>query len=280
MKTKMFIFAIAMGAIFASCNKNEVKEDNFRIETSDRFENLYSQINTLNASYVSEYPIEGKQKCKFWKRIKLIALCDLTGAIVGGSVAGGAGAIGGAILLSLGGAIGPLPNVEYTTAYNSNEVGQYTLETYDVGSIHNTLILEILEENPDLYEQNFDFTHLTNLVEAKMLQHGLDFSREQIGDVLNQTTSMRIIEDVLTANDENQAINRLVSRYPNLKSEFQVVNLYLEQIKTISNEEVAINYTNDVIKIIEESAVPVEAKKQINSGIAVFANSTLLWNDN
>lgn len=263
----LFIFALV------SCDKNE----NITQKKENSFNELQSNISTLNNIFYTKHSISQTniQKGPFWNRLKLIAISDLSGAICGGLAAGGAGSVGGAILFSLGGAIGPLPEGYVVT---TNTIPSIKTNGIEIGEIHNIIIQEIIEENPTLFNEPFNSARLIDLVNAKLIQHNIDtVPKSKLNLIFNQK-SKEMTDAIQQSNSVSEAMNILSSSKPELKSEVAVIEQYLNTVSQIKDQEVRIEYTQEFMDVVEQSNIPISSKDQINSGLVVFENSSVLWN--
>lgn len=273
MKKIIYIFTI-LALVLTSCDKNEslsqTKEDSFNV--------LYNSINTLNYNFSTKNSLNSLsqndiQKIPFWKRLKLIAVCDLSGAIIGGTLAGGGGALGGAILFSLGAVLGPS---EYVVA-NSSSIPTIEFEDNNLGEMHNIIINEIIEENPTLLNSDFDATLLIELVTAKMIEHNIDISANNNFNQIFNVESKTMTDNILKSESISEAMDVIVNSRPELRLETVAIERYLNMAVQIRDQETRLDYTQEFMNVVDKSNIPVSSKQQINSGLAVFENSSVLW---
>lgn len=197
----------------------------------------------------------------------------MSGAIIGGTLAGGGGALGGAILFSLGAVLGPS---EYVVA-NSSSIPTIEFEDNNLGEMHNIIINEIIEENPTLLNSDFDATLLIELVTAKMIEHNIDISANNNFNQIFNVESKTMTDNILKSESISEAMDVIVNSRPELRLETVAIERYLNMAVQIRDQETRLDYTQEFMNVVDKSNIPVSSKQQINSGLAVFENSSVLW---
>ncbi len=149
----------------------------------------------------------------------------------------------------------------------------YLTDTTNLGAIHNATILQSLLDK-DLYFDNTE--ELVKSVRNALQKLGFETSNFDV-----KTTTREIDNFFATIYDTNISVmyERLTTKYPERKEEFQILNHYLSTIETLTNIEDIIEFSQEYINIINQSKISHPSKKTLRSNISIAPASHQLWQE-
>lgn len=281
---------------FGACSSNEyIPNEEKKIETNDAYTSLSRKLDLYNQSYLM---VNSCPQTRGWwskwnwfnNRGKYIISCDALGARIG-SRWGGWGFLGGAVGASL---IAALCNREYqietfdekfTCELQDNTIAvapaddnisnHQTFILDSVGYYHNEIILSIERRNPDIYNQKLNTDEVMSIVSGEM--KALNFSMPDeaiIKEVFYETSTLVPNKDVFLS--EETFVAHIESVKPEYVQDYKIISDYLTTTQMIAKENIQ-EYTEGVVKVVQESELCKEEKQALVGSILVGGNSALLW---
>lgn len=311
MKNLLLLFLGTL--LFCSCSSTDVNEEmmtNQEISTSQIINHdvaaAQAQIDSLNhVIFPEQIQTRGFFK-NFFKKFVAIVVSDAVGGLFGFTYGNGLGAAIGAVMASSAAALTPVEdislftrsdNLEQTYKFIPMNSCELSLDSSllpalqdgqadrcskedSIGFYHNMILLKLAELNEDGYS---NFNDLKQAI-AKEGTKIYNISENVILDNLNQNDRIykAIFSKMNDTTTENVSLDDIFSFYIGL---FPERSDELSLLKTFFNglgkkEEIPNKgeYLNKVLKIIEESSMSSDTKRDLRNSVIVANASYQLWN--
>ena len=269
----IFVAVMALGLV--SCNNEVViQDDTTKIEA---FENLFSEIEVLNSSFQFD---DHCYELRWWRpNWRNVAHADVVGAAAGFYGAGPLGALGLGTIFSV---VALLLDPVFNNSIDLNDwqdgVPMHILGNDEIGALHNKFIREILLENPKMLQGNVSTDEVISLVNAKLNEHNFASSETELRRMMD-SDALTVIDKIVRSDNLVYTMGELVRFYPGLKKEFQVIASVAAGVERIRTEETMVEYTLEVLNVVNASNIPTASREIINASLVVYANSFALWGD-
>lgn len=289
MKNAIYLFCVMGLMSLMACSNDQEQavpsgSENQVIKT-ETFAQLNVRLKAYNEQF-GEHKFDRVHTRGFWGKLWKVVKADFYGGLAGGGIvlAGsshsgysfgsvargvGAGALVGAVLGSLHESLSRIDSQSSMKIEDKAflcESGDLCLVD-SVGYYHNTIIQEIINENPQLSLK--DSLKIHRIVENKICKI-IDVPEQEVKEAT---------ENYLKVKNEMKVVDsqELKRRFPQLKEEIDVAELYFENVSCLTTEEDVKEYTKGIRNIVAESKVPTESKCILNSSTSVAMNSYMLW---
>ena len=281
MRNLLFV-VVALLATLVSCSHEsniQIKEQN----DEEAFVMLMNEISMYNAGF----GVDTKAGGGFWRRLGRVAAADGLGFAVGSVGGPGVGLLSG-IFSSFFAACRELMTATFTKTNSGTIVlsddklysnsGLTTLTECDyMGEIHNVILEEIYEENPDCFT-SFTDSQMLAAIQQKIKKH---YPSENVSSSdINLSDTKQLVNAVL--NPEltiTQAFDKVRKQYPSKVAEINVIEQYCAAVSSIDDNETVKDYTDGFHSVLDDSTIDDSTKKSIKSTISVAGNSRLLWSE-
>lgn len=273
-KIRLIVLVLAFAGLVCSCSKQH--------ESASESEPVtYEQLTQSLGEYSSTFTSSVETKRPFWRALGRIVMCDAFGAAVGGSMLGPGGSLFGAIAGSLAQFVTEIIEINYAAEetpsldnfYNRGislyGSGMLLDESDSLGILHNQILGSILDEQPDIANMTDD--EINALIIDKI---------DEAGQILPFTTATdyRFYSELCEGGDPDGMFDDIVSRYPSIRKEMQVVKIYFETIANIDENDIP-EYTRGFRLIVDRSNTIGISKSLIISTISVAGSSKLFWKE-
>lgn len=269
--------AVVISVLGYACTREKIHPSKVDPKTEIAFDNLNLEISALNA----KYPEITQTRGWFWRWFKRVCLADAIGALLG-SKGGGAGALYGAIKLSLGAAFSGgyvvvIPEADsYLSNIRTNE-HFYCVDTSDsVGMLHNRIISDIYNENGD-FVNTMNQEDLQTAILQKMVMYCGDLPSNFLLKISEINEDVAMSENLLEEADSDVSIESIKAMFPEYTNELEVVKVYCDKLELLSTPELKADYTEELVLTIEASAIPEESKELLETSVKVGGNSNAMW---
>lgn len=279
MKTTRFLAILAAVILgFVACEK---KDNTQNIEsdviTEQAYADLFQQLDAYNSTF--EFDSSNgymQKKGGFWDWLKRVVSYDASGTIVGAIVAGTPGSIACGVMFSLYGAV-TNPYSEDITS--SDFINKPTFEIVDneVGVWHNRIIEEVLTDYPDMLNGGYTENELIEIIGGKLELHNISTTKE-LENIYNGKNAS-LIKEMTQATDAQAITISMQKAYPALQKEIQVLDEYMTNVERNTTLAQKVEYTEGVVRLVNNSNIPLQSKQMINSAASVHINSTALWGE-
>ncbi|MGM9736725.1 MAG: hypothetical protein ACI3ZL_09975 [Candidatus Cryptobacteroides sp.] len=281
MKKLFYVFIVALTALVSCSHENDSTINEISEECS--FNELMNEIETYNA----EFGIGTKANGGFWRRLGRVAAADGIGFAVGSVGGPGVGLLSG-VLSSFFAACRELMTATFTKAASNvielsddklySNASQASLSECDyLGEIHNLILEEIYEENPDCFS-TFTESQIIAAIQQKIANYypneNIPSSAVDIDDTKNLVNV--ILNPDLTI---TQVFDNVRLKLPSKVNEINVIEQYCATVSAIDDNEVVIQYTDGFRTVVDESDIADDSKDNIKSTVSVVGNSRLLWSE-
>ncbi len=277
MKKSVIVLCAFIATLFVvcSCSENSKMSEQHQ-ESESSYEQLELALNAYSDSYVSSTETKGP----FWKRLGNIFMCDGIGAAAG-SLMGPGGSLFGAVVGSTFRFIYELIDHGLDCQSTQNLVDFYdrSARLYDeqdsldaadsLGLIHNRLITEILEENPNI--MSLSDIELNRIINDKVCEYSSLSVRYSIDDF--RTFSL------LSKSESSESLyNDALGKYPTLEKELRLVKIYADNVANLE-ENLIPEYSLGFKEIVEASEIEDSSKEIVKSAVSVTGSSKLMWQE-
>lgn len=295
--------------IFIYCMSSCSSDESISTPVIDK-QSAYNELNenlaTYNAVFWNENNIP--QTRGFWKRLRGYLLADAGGALVG-SAFGGWGALFGAVFSSA--VAGPCyaeyevvskneliivddlpikpvntkpktrnspdmetpmkPDIQSYSEINSN----VTVTNSGIGYLHNTILTNINQKHPHIYQQSSDYGTMAQYIVTEMKEYDYKISETE-KNILIEKVNSSIPQGYADPNVELIAL--LKNAYPEFSEELSVLDNFSTNIQSLTNDiELVKKYLDGYLQTIQNSNLTESQKEILKSSIEVAANSAVLW---
>ncbi|WP_175630825.1 hypothetical protein [Bacteroides acidifaciens] len=295
-KTTIVLTSIFILLFLGACSSNEFTPNGEEKVKADAYTQLSENLDLYNQSYLK---VNTCPQTRGWwhkwnwfnTRGKYIVSCDALGARVGARW-GRWGALGGAVGASLIAALFSDNQVvtvddkftcklqNASLPLNSNEdrmIDSESLELDSIGYYHNEIMLSIERKIPDVYNQNLDTDEVMSIVSGEMKELDCPMPEERIiKEIFNETSALIPSKDIFLS--EEAFVSHLESVQPEYLQDYKIINDYLITTQKIAKENIQ-DYTEGVVRVVQESELQQEEKQALVGSILVGGNSVLLWTE-
>ncbi|MDR0798626.1 MAG: hypothetical protein LBN18_02565 [Dysgonamonadaceae bacterium] len=271
---------------FASCSKDESipneSIDNQTFNNLRAFADLNAQLDDLNSTFVMQSSTLPELRWS-WKKFWKIAKADLTGAGTGAGVGNTVGGIGGAIV---GGIIGAVvysleaAQTQSAVISGNNTTGNALVfdisdaREDSIGYYHNLIITALIQNNPQIINASAD-EKMNAVVDQVQKYFPDEMTKFNISNFRSNILS-NLESDIEILTIEENPFPTLAQRYPELQSEFVVMEKYVTTVSSL-NPELQEDYSAAVIQIVDKSDISSTSSSVIKSAVSVGINSSRLW---
>lgn len=272
---------MALAALISCSRENDARiKEQHDVQS---FTDLMNEIDMYNAGF----GIDTKANGGFWRRLGRVAAADGLG-FAAGSVGGpGVGLLSG-ILSSFFAVCRELMTATFTKSGSDvvelsgdklySNAGQTDLSGCDyLGEIHNMILEEIYEENPDCFS-SFSEVQIMTVIQQKLEKYYPD---ENVSpSAVDVTDTKKLVNTVLDPNlTITQVFDKVRSELPSKTKEIDVIEKYCATISSIDENEDVIAYTDGFRTIVDGSDINDDSKENIKGTVSVVGNSRLLWSE-
>lgn len=281
MKKLFYVFIVVLTTLVSCAHENDSTINEISEECS--FNELLNEIEIYNA----EYGIETKANGGFWRRLGRVAAADGLGFAIGSVGGPGVGLLSG-ILSSFFAACREIMTATYTkTTSDAIELSedklysnssQTTLSECDyLGEIHNLILEEIYEDNPDCF-LSLSESQIITAIQQKLTKY---FPNENVQSSAVDIDDTKDLVNVILNPDLTitQVFDNIRLRLPSMDREIDVIEQYCATVSSIEDNEIVIEYTDGFHTIVDESDINDDSKENIKSTVSVVGNSRLLWSE-
>lgn len=165
-----------------------------------------------------------------------------------------------------------------TIAVAPNDDNMYINQTFildSIGYYHNEIMLSIERKVPDIYNQKLNTNEVMSIVSGEM--KALNFSMPEepvIEEIFNETSALVPSRDIFLS--EETFVAHIESVKPEYVQDYKIISDYLTTTQMIAKENIQ-EYTEGVVRVVQESELQKEEKQALVGSILVGGNSALLW---
>lgn len=279
---------------------------------------LDKQLDDYTHAFLKQHPQRARGFFSFLRKIVRVVVADAGAAVVGSLGGPATGVIVGATASALTAAddnINVTISSSTTTSTSESAVAtldETTAEADVIGTLHNELLIEVYKEYPNLNElpeaeieriikKVFDekFANDPRLKEEHTNTTGgpvdgnmsIDAPSSGVSPDIADRPSTRLLIDNLKLEDPSALPSPVfgISKPDNLSSTIsafakidldksKILAKYVRNVSELEGVKDLRDYTRGIQKIIKKSSVSKKAKKELQTFIAVAANSRILWN--
>ena len=147
---------------------------------------------------------------------------------------------------------------------------QDSLDAADsLGLIHNRLITEILEENPNI--MSLSDIELNRIINDKVCEYSSLSVRYSIDDF--RTFSL------LSKSESSESLyNDALEKYPILEKELRLVKIYADNVANLEDNLIP-EYSLGFKEIVDASEIEDSSKEIVKSAVSVTGSSKLMWQE-
>ncbi len=147
----------------------------------------------------------------------------------------------------------------------------YHNDSTNFGAFHNAVILNLLLED----DMDFNTTQELATSTLKSLSElGFDTSNISIDALVNDIDCF--FENTYS-DDTDIMFNRLISKYPERKSELQILKNYIGTVEDFDSIDDIKDFTDGYTAIINQSQIKKSEKEKFTSNISIAPASRQLW---
>ena len=138
-----------------------------------------------------------------------------------------------------------------------------------LGLIHNRLITEILEENPNV--MSLSDIELNRIINDKVCEYSSLSVRYSIDDF--RTFSL------LSKSESSESLyNDALEKYPILEKELRLVKIYADNVANLEDNLIP-EYSLGFKEIVDASEIEDSSKEIVKSAVSVTGSSKLMWQE-
>lgn len=292
MKKEIFFLLMLFTLIFASCsNDGAIGTTGAEVASEESvqpsgLEDLRGKIVSVNDSLM----LHGTMSRGWWNRFLRRIMADAVGAMFGNLYGGPAGAVIGAASFSVAAVANEYEangqpditqcivrdvdlNANNYIPYTPNESTRNMLDS--IGYYHNKAILEAYSQNKTISKDDLPKVLLEEV--KKDMPYASDISH--IDTLAINTKYKRFIAIDKQYKGENlfEYTKHLNKNYPRNKVEINIISDFVEGLACAKLQECPSDYTEVVLKIIDESDIPAVTKQDLRNGVIVGYASSKLW---
>ena len=146
-----------------------------------------------------------------------------------------------------------------------------------LGEIHNLILEEIYEDNPDCF-LSLSESQIITAIQQKLTKY---FPNENVQSSAVDIDDTKDLVNVILNPDLTitQVFDNIRLRLPSMDREIDVIEQYCATVSSIEDNEIVIEYTDGFHTIVDESNINDDSKENIKSTVSVVGNSRLLWSE-
>lgn len=147
---------------------------------------------------------------------------------------------------------------------------QDSLDAADsLGLIHNRLITEILEENPNI--MSLSDIELNRIINDKVCEYSSLSVRYSIDD-------FRTFSQLSKSESSESLYNDALEKYPILEKELRLVKIYADNVANLEDNLIP-EYSLGFKEIVDASEIEDSSKEIVKSAVSVTGSSKLMWQE-
>lgn len=277
MRTKFLVLLLCC-FYCVSCSDDMKPKMKESLEIEASYSKLNETLSAYNQDFIASHPTVPTTR-GFWKWFKAVLFCDATGALIGSSLGTGGAIVGGIIFSALGGGCAySVPTSKPSTECAIvNSIPLLDEQCDSVGFIHNSILLEIAEENEGIFEKNVTAKQWIELVIPKAEKYGYFLSADEKKMITNDVVTLQPTAEVMCS--EEQLVAHYKAICPEYSNQIEIVQNYISTASLITDKETLNEYTQGYAKIITQTKLPKHEQQALVSSIVVAENSSMLWVD-
>lgn len=165
----------------------------------------------------------------------------------------------------------PFPQANIVQYGSTLQVASSRIDS--VGYYHNTIITNMFKKNNSL-----DFWR--GLSKEKLLEYVNEETEKELNLPVGtlQARSASTLKMLNEMENKDVYYANLRMRNPKTAQTIDAISNYLYGISNIDNTDDCLEYSNEIVKIIDESDMSVDDKKILYVGVSVAFSSSMLWN--
>ncbi|MDR0680691.1 MAG: hypothetical protein LBG15_02395 [Dysgonamonadaceae bacterium] len=265
---------------FVSCSNEEIKKAENE-EVKD-YTQAFADLNVQLDSYSQEFLINQPAQLRRWGGFLAFCLRDAIGAAVGGISGGG---VVGAVILGAAMSLSTVAESNYISPNLANPptaiLGKEFSAIDSIGYYHNIIIAKLYNKHGDsLFAK--DISTLATLVANEVSALRISTTGQSANTFVNSLKSTGQLKELGSiakyseSLEYTEIINQVQSKFPQLKSELNVIKIYYDNISSLSDNATK-EYSTGFNKIVSESEISSSSISAIKSSVSVAVNSQLLW---
>lgn len=310
---KIVALFLGLTLLMCSCSQSVIDDDialNDNVHSGNTINNvellsIQNQIDSLNNQMFPEQ-VQSRGFKDFFKKIFTVAVSDAVGGMFGALWGGPCGAVAGAIVSSGVAALTPVENISiFSRATDDNGDLQLVMMPMNSKQIALTSsLVPVSETNTKVTkEDSIGYFHNKVLLDLNTSLEARAYTVDNIIDVVSVATAdiyNEPKETIITELNSNKSFyegilsNNIISQpqyttlhdvfaawksqYPEQADKLSVLEVFFNGIVNLDIDENDGQYLEQVLKIVDESSLDEETKRDLRNGFIVGNASYQLWN--